>query len=365
VVGRSETVAAPYIADYTLADEEESTKTITIASRDNNVTFRYTPTAIAVDGLTRSATLTVKGIDADKENEIYTRTNAAVVGRTETIGAPYVPGFTLAGGESWSQTVPIVAGDNEVIFLYIAETPNYDLVIINEQKIINTIMNENKTPMASVLVQEKLETEDHFMYLSGYPDGTMEPDRLVTRAEVAAIFFRLLKDPAKDNPVANNFSDVPDDEWYVQAVNYLAGTGILRGYPDGDFKPDQNITRAEFAAVVSRFDSLSFIVDNPFPDITSGHWAYSNIVLAYAKGWINGYPDGTFKPDRKINRAEVVTVTNRMLGRIIHREEVPESLIELYSDLPINHWAFADVIEASVDHEYSREDDWSEVWTKF
>ena len=201
---------------------------------------------------------------------------------------------------------------------------------------------------------------EHIPYLNGYPDNTVRPDNPITRAEVAAIFFRLLSSAEKNQPRPTIFTDVVGDSWYVQAVNYLASIEILTGYPEGDFKPNAPITRAEFAAVASRFDKLAETSVNAFPDVTT-HWAKDYINSAYAKGWVSGYPDGTFKPQQNITRAEVVKVVNTMLNRKIHAEDIPAG-VKQFSDFA-GHWAYAEIVEASNAHDYSRKYDGYEIWT--
>jgi uncharacterized repeat protein (TIGR02543 family) len=206
---------------------------------------------------------------------------------------------------------------------------------------------------------------DHIPYIFGYPDGTVRPERNITRAEIAVIFFRLLADDEKTVPRVSNFRDVRSGAWYAQAVAYLESLGILLGYPDGTFKPDRPISRAEFAAVAARFDELDSTTENAFSDIPSTHWALSYINSAAVRGWVQGFPDNTFRPDERTSRAQVVTVINRMLQRILRTEDIPSD-ITTFTDLPRNHWAYADIIEASTDHD--RYDvrirpDGSEVWT--
>ena len=207
-----------------------------------------------------------------------------------------------------------------------------------------------------------LETGDHIAYINGYNDGTVRPDGAITRAEVAAIFFRLLINPSKNDAATGSFTDVPSGSWYARQVNYLAQAGILDGYKDGSFKPNQNITRAEFAAIASRFDHYGGDMDNPFVDVTSNHWAYESILSAYSMGWVNGYTDGEFRPQTNITRGEVVVIVNRILGRRLAQEDVPEELYSFYSDLTANHWAFSDIIEASVAHEYETKANGYEIW---
>ncbi|MCL1874228.1 MAG: S-layer homology domain-containing protein, partial [Clostridiales bacterium] len=210
-------------------------------------------------------------------------------------------------------------------------------------------------------IKEVLETEEHVQYINGYPDSTVRPNNKITRAEVAIIFWRLLKTPEKDDVVANTFSDLKGDESYAQAVKYLAKIGILQGYEDGSFRPSQGITRAEFVAIACRFDDLENSNSNPFTDLAGSHWAYAYIISAYLKGWISGYPDGEFKPQNGISRAEVVKIVNCMLGRGIKLADLPEDLPS-YTDLKQSHWAYCEIMEATVSHEFERQEDGWEIW---
>ena len=161
-----------------------------------------------------------------------------------------------------------------------------------------------------------LNLDDHDAYIQGYPDGRVKPQNNITRAEVATIFFRLLTDDARDYYYSTDsgFSDVNPGDWYNTAVATMVQAGILNGYSDGTFKPNASITRAEFATIAARFLSNPYSTKDRFYD-TEGHWAEVYINRAAEIGWIGGYPDGSFKPDRYITRAEAVTLVNNVLGR--------------------------------------------------
>ncbi|MDR3120319.1 MAG: S-layer homology domain-containing protein, partial [Clostridiales bacterium] len=216
-------------------------------------------------------------------------------------------------------------------------------------------------PVISERVRGMLETGEHISYIMGYNDGTVRPDNPITRAEVAAIFYRLLKDKNVAD-TASQFTDISGGEWHATAVKTLAALGILAGYEDGAFRPERNITRAEFAAVASRFDEQKSDIDCAFIDVTSAHWAYESILSAYALGWISGYPGDLFLPENAITRAEVVAIVNRMLGRRLRAEDVEDRLRAFYPDLAETHWGFAGMIEASAAHGYEwQSGDW-ERW---
>ena len=222
---------------------------------------------------------------------------------------------------------------------------------------------EPQLPNVSDKIKDILETENHISYIKGYPDATVKPNNNITRAEVATIFWRLIISSDKNNVVSSTFSDVNEDEWYAQAVNYLASLKIITGYEDGTFKPNQGITRAEFVAIASRFDDLELGVSNPFVDVHGSHWAYAYILSAHEKGWVSGYEGAVFLPDNKVTRAEVVKIVNGMLSRGIEKEDISKELHTLYSDLTVNHWAFAEIIEASVEHDYERKNNGYEIHT--
>ena len=203
--------------------------------------------------------------------------------------------------------------------------------------------------------------KDHIQFIFGYPDGTVHPDAGVTRAEAVTMIFRLIDDADKEAPAESAFTDVPQNAWYAQYVAYAASKGIVQGYPDGGFHPDDSITRAEFATIMARFLAEPSGAAPDFADVPAGHWAAGYIGACVANGWIKGYPDGTFMPESSITRAESVAVLNRMLNRGIAIDDIPGS-VPSYGDLPKTHWAYADIIEASVAHEYTRNEGGTEIW---
>jgi uncharacterized repeat protein (TIGR02543 family) len=207
-------------------------------------------------------------------------------------------------------------------------------------------------------------TDKHIRYISGYPDGSVRPDNNITRSEAAAIFFRLIEADDKEAPLTASFSDVPIYGWYYQAVAYLQKHDVISGYPDGTFRPENPITRAEFAAIASRFDDLEINVPNVFNDVPAGHWAVGLINSAAAKGWVGGFPDGTFRPDEYITRAQAATLVNKMLNRRIQLQDIPEGVFK-YNDITPSHWGYCAIMEASVGHVYKRKDDGYEIWDSF
>jgi hypothetical protein len=210
------------------------------------------------------------------------------------------------------------------------------------------------------------DTNQHIHYLTGFPDNTVRPDSQLTRAQAAMIFFRLLDDGNKYTPVAaGRFSDVDGVSWYSQAINYLAQIGILLGYPDGTFRPNAPVTRAEFSAMISRFFRAFDAAPNNFTDVSASHWAARYIDMASSRGWVQGYGDGTFRPDNAITRAEVVTLVNRAIDRVPNPATIRDSLDGrmIYTDITPAHWAFYDIMEASIEHTFVRDASGLEIWT--
>ena len=204
-------------------------------------------------------------------------------------------------------------------------------------------------------VWKDAETESHSAYISGYPDGTVGPDKTITRAEAATMFYNLLADKTGD---AKTFTDVPANQWYAKAVMTLADKGVISGYPDGTFKPDASITRAEFVTMAMNFANAEKGTACSFPDVPQNMWYYGAIAGATQNGWISGYPDGTFGPDRYITRAEVTSVINRMENRAADMSFMMDHLDELrtFSDLSFGHWAYGSMMEAANGHDYTRAD---------
>ena len=213
-----------------------------------------------------------------------------------------------------------------------------------------------------------LNIDDHYAYMKGYPDKTFGPDKPMTRAEVTMMFARLLKErPEKGRKYIMPYKDIYENDWYAYAVTFMSEKKLVSGYPDGTFKPNAPITRAEFASIASRFDSLVDKADLKFSDVSKNHWAYKVICSAEAKGWISGYPDGTFKPEKNITRAEVVSSTNRILNRYADLDFAKTHVQELAPMIDMNdsHWAYGPIVEAMNGHDYKRlSDGKSERWIR-
>lgn len=215
---------------------------------------------------------------------------------------------------------------------------------------------------------ELLEKEIHFNYVIGYTDGTIRPGNNISRAEVATIFFRLLTDEAREqyNKTTTSYSDIKDGAWCCRAVATLTNAGVINGYTDGTFRPNAPITRAELATIIARFAKLD-VNTKTFSDI-NGHWAQKSIELAAGNNWINGYDDGTFRPNNNITRAETFAMINRVLDRQTESvsDLLPTSEMNMWSDnLNENAWYYKDVQEATNYHKCDRVgDSVYEKWTE-
>lgn len=235
-------------------------------------------------------------------------------------------------------------------------------------KITNVKMTGNKTVYAgwkATGVPDMLNGDDHYAYVVGYTDGTVRPNANISRAEVATIFFRLLKEGVRSENLttSNTFKDVLDGQWHNTPISTMAKLGVVKGRNAECFDPDAPITRAEFATICARFDKTQISTSSNFTDI-SGHWAEKYIERAATLGWIAGYSDGTFRPSNYITRAEAMTMINRVLCRM------PQSEDDLLNDMtvwPDNHptdWHYLAVQEATNSHDFDRKGEVNEKWTK-
>ena len=275
------------------------------------------------------------------------------VGKTVTISATYIVQRGDAGKDLTNAAAVKLPGD---------ETPT------DEDEIETPV--DPITPIRPPVDPDKpeLNTEDHYAYIVGYPDGNVKPEGNITRAEVATIFFRLLTDDSRDEfwSQTNPYSDVSEDDWYNNAVSTLTNAGIIDGYEDGTFKPNGNITRAEFATIAVRFFEATYEGENLFPDI-DGHWAQDYINEAANAGIVDGYPDGTFGPQKLITRAEAMTMVNRTIDRHPHEDHLLDDMI-VWPDNLETAWYYEQVQEATNSHEYTMHTDDEqnpyEIWTE-
>lgn len=218
---------------------------------------------------------------------------------------------------------------------------------------------------------DDLNTEEHYSYIVGYENGYVMPQKAITRAEVATIFYRLLKDEVRDENTTNisDFNDVSADDWYGTTVATLSKMGILKGYEDGTFRPNAPITRAEFGAIATRFfeETGATYVPGTFTDVTGDEWYANAIQDAVNLGLIGGYPDGTVRPNNNITRAEACAIVNRTLGRVPDADHLlPEDVMKVWPDNNPTDWFYADMQEATNGYEYAWiEEDGHEIeeWT--
>lgn len=234
--------------------------------------------------------------------------------------------------------------------------------------IIN-IYGKQSSSGGTVKVGPQLNRDDHVAYIMGYPDGTVQPKGEITRAEACTIFFRLLTESSRDYYFSktNDYTDVNAGDWFNNAISTLSNAGIVTGYNDGTFRPNQPITRGEMAKIIANFANLSK-GGKTFSDL-SGHWSKTYVELAAGNGWIAGYPDGSFRPDQKITRAETVTMINRVLERVPAKELrlLSRSIMLTFPDNNPGDWYYIAIQEASNSHEYQRsvyETTGDEMWTK-
>lgn len=208
----------------------------------------------------------------------------------------------------------------------------------------------------------KLNTADHFAYVQGYPDGTVKPAGNITRAETAAILFRLMDDASRKTyySTKSGFRDVASGSWYNTYVATLNNAGVITDSSNGYFRPNEAITRAELAAMLAKFSETTGAA-NYFNDVSAKYWAANAIAICAKLGWITGYPDGTFRPDRNVTRAELMAMINRATGRAPKSADAFLPGMKTWSDNTADKWYYLDVQEATNSHSYTVKG--SETWT--
>lgn len=347
-------------------------------TRDGYTFAGWEPTV--ADQVTGNATYTAKWTANDAKITFVTNGGSAVADKDGKTGATIDPrtmpstsksGYTFAG---WF-------GNKELTGDAVAELPKVFPAGTTTYyaKWTHNYTPRPYTPPTVVIPDDDalgLNTTDHFAYIVGYGNGEVRPQNNITRAEVATIFFRLLTDDVRDENLTktNRYSDVAATSWYNTAVSTLSSMGIITGYPDGTFRPNAAITRAEFAAIAARFDNDGDKTAAKFSDIAT-HWARDEISIAYNNGWITGYPDGTFGPQRDITRAETMTLVNRVLNRQPETEDdlLPNMTVWTDNANP-KAWYYLAVQEATNSHYYkfktnSKYEKWTELretrdWTQ-
>lgn len=246
---------------------------------------------------------------------------------------------------------------------YVTSDETYELTVSGSRVTMN-----GKAYSPVTFVNRKaaeLNRTDHFAFLVGYTDGTFGPERDMTRAEVTTMFARLLTEQIEaDKTYSNTFFDVPKGYWAANYIGYMQQFGVITGYSDGSFRPDAPVTRAEFAAIASRFEKLTE-GSKSFTDVPDTYWAARYINFAATRGWVTGYSDGTFKPENPITRAEVAAVTCRLLERSADQSYIRSHLNELrtFADMTESHWAYWYAMEAANGHDYTKSGG-SENWNR-
>ena len=262
-----------------------------------------------------------------------------------TENAIRISGYRVYGDSV--KSITIGTGTNEIIFYY-------------------TRAYHPSTPS-----KPTLNTGDHYAYVMGYPDGTVRPNGSITRAEVSAILFRLLSDETRDEyfTTESSFTDVKAGAWYNNSIATLEKAGVIVDTAKGGaFRPNEAITRAELAAMLAQFSDAKPVKGVKFSDVSAEHWAYEAIAIAAKMGWIEGYPDGTFRPDATITRAEMMTLVNRALERVPSDEDhlLSKRVMLTFPDCKSGDWFYIAVQEATNSHTYERaatEKNGDEQWT--
>ena len=375
------TVTPPTSRNYTISGSGEGWSGGSIAlAAGASATFTVQPNTGLGTG-TYDETLTVTGTNGGNSAQ-------ASVSLTFTVEQPYIPpvvtyyinaGAGENGSISPSGRVAVPAGGSRTFTITADEGYVVADVLVDGVSVgpvgSYTFSNVRANHAISVIfrdadgvadpddtgVSDWLDTNNHNAYLQGYGNDLFAPDAGMTRAEVAQMFYNLLRN--QNVTVTVSFEDVPDGRWYTDAVNTLASLGIIQGAGDGKFYPNSPITRAEFVAIAMRFTKGDVAEDVNFTDVSPSSWYYKYVVGAVNYGWIVGYGNGLFAPRASISRAEVTTIVNRMLGRSADRVYVDGHLDELkqFSDVT-RGWAFYQIIEATNSHTHTITNG-QETWT--
>lgn len=246
---------------------------------------------------------------------------------------------------------------------YVTSDKTYELTVSGSRVTMN---GKSYSPVTFVNRRAaELNRRDHYAFLVGYADGTFGPECNMTRAEVTTMFARLLTEQIEaDKTYSSTFNDVAKDCWAANYIGYMQQFGIVTGYEDGSFRPDAPVTRAEFAAIASRFEKLTQ-GSASFTDVPDTHWAVRYINFAATRGWVTGYEDGSFKPEHSITRAEVAAVTCRLLERSADQTYIRSHIGELrtFADVTESHWAYWYAMEAANGHDYTKSGG-SENWSR-
>lgn len=328
--------------------EEYKNGMLTISPVADKVTVTITGhTGSAIyDGTEKSVT----GYDVSIDNDLYKEADFTFTGTAEAKGTnagTYPMGLTKESFENTNKNFT-------------------NVVFVVEDGYLKIKRHSVATPS-----KPTLNTGDHYAYVMGYPDGTVRPNGSITRAEVSAILFRLLSDKTRDEyfTTESSFTDVKAGAWYNNSIATLEKAGVIVDTAKGGaFRPNEAITRAELAAMLAQFSDAKPVKGVKFSDVSAEHWAYEAIAIAAKMGWIEGYPDGTFRPDATITRAEMMTLVNRALERVPSDEDhlLSKRVMLTFPDCKSGDWFYIAVQEATNSHTYERaatEKNGDEQWT--
>lgn len=357
--GESDTVTAPEITGYTISGS--NSKTVTAKAGDTyTITFTYTKNNTSGGGSSggggggSSSTVSSYTIKASAGNGgiISPSGNVSVKrGEDQSFHINPINGYRISDVIVDGKSVGAVS------------TYTFDSVKANHTIQVKFVKYNSIVADPEVTgVAGWLQTKEHNGYMGGYGNGLFGPNDNMTRAQAAQMFYNLLLN--KNVDITVDFTDVPADEWYGNAVRTLASLGVIKGIGDGQFAPNRTITRAEFTVIAMRFANVSADVTNPFTDIATNDWYYTAVTSAVSYGWINGYGDGSFRPQATITRAEVVTIVNRMLNRTADRNFVDSNVTAQFDDVPNTYWAYYNIMEATIAHDHSIDNDGVESWGK-
>ena len=345
--------------DTTKSGTFDSTVTVTPDANKYGAHFSVNNTKSKLSGVvTVNTPAEILKLEVYYDRDFHTLTyldsrNGSVIGTTTvrcgvSVAAPKDP--TKAGYwfDGWYN-----AADNKKVTFPVTLTNNMT-VYAGWTMIVLPSTIAKKTP--------KLNTADHFAYVQGYPDGTVKPAGNITRAETAAILFRLMDDTSRNNyySTKSGFRDVAAGTWYNTYVATLNNAGVITDSANGYFRPNEAITRAELAAMLASFTETTRAA-NYFDDVSANHWAANAIAICAKLGWITGYPDGSFRPDRNVTRAELMAMINRATGRAPKSADAFLPGMKTWSDNTADKWYYLDVQEATNSHSYTVRP--TEIWT--
>ena len=340
--------------DYDYVDSEASTDKMTF-------TNTYTRSSGGGGGGSSSASITVNKTDALGKSlagaSFVLKDSRGREAYQATSNANGIVRFTRVGNGTYTLLEKAAPED------YVTSDETYELTVSGSRVTMN---GKPYSPVTFVNRRAaELNRRDHTAFLVGYAEGTFGPERNMTRAEVTTMFARLLTEQIEaDKTYSSTFNDVAKNCWAANYIGYMQQFGIVTGYEDGSFRPDAPVTRAEFAAIASRFEKLTQ-GSKSFTDVPDTHWAVKYINFAATRGWVTGYADGTFKPEHSITRAEVAAVTCRLLERSADQTYIRSHIGELrtFADVTESHWAYWYAMEAANGHDYTKSGG-SENWSR-